>query len=494
MSVSEFKDEPFKDRAEYQRTLFHLYPAPEFATGEVMTAALYRAIGYRASESDVTAWGKDFKGRLESEAIPYSGKITPSTWKRIISVGLASPRQPGQQRQLLPSITPLVPEACLYSNTARQQGNPWNPGNLVLSMLECGSQGSHEKVCWDSLFRALSTGDNQDPWARFVSECFKNCVHPDDKLPGWEQKPFVPIMPGIRWAEWRISGSPSEALVRALPGVLSLKPKLTRRQWISLFEALLRISCASHVAWICKANLELWEFLVNCFEEPPSQHWDGKQLFKSSDTYWPYGERIDPLIHSITRDYITGRLGVNLVLHHVSETLGMENIDLKSPTGIKNLGQAIYDGREKLDLRMVRDVHDEALERNPRLLECTHGITSNVKYFFRYTLGQRQSVAEDELNYDQGYWVKKTGPQRNASWVVSGGPVALMAMVSSCCNTHRASRTVEDFCRFLNQFGVTTRASDLAWNGLGNSMRRLGLVIDSPDAEGGMILIDPFTA
>lgn len=44
----------------------------------------------------------------------------------------------------------------------------------------------------------------------------------------------------------------------------------------------------------------------------------------------------------------------------------------------------------------------------------------------------------------------------------------------------------------MSQYGIDVEHRDIARNDLGHQLRMLGLVLDSPDAESGMLLVPPF--
>jgi hypothetical protein len=65
-------------------------------------------------------------------------------------------------------------------------------------------------------------------------------------------------------------------------------------------------------------------------------------------------------------------------------------------------------------------------------------------------------------------------------------------MVHCCASSVNGPRTVEDLCLHLGKYGFEIKAQDVPSSEFGKSLRGLGLVIDSPDAEGGMVLVNPF--
>ena len=67
-----------------------------------------------------------------------------------------------------------------------------------------------------------------------------------------------------------------------------------------------------------------------------------------------------------------------------------------------------------------------------------------------------------------------------------------MALVHCCTILSKSPRTVVDFCEHLCNYGIYIHANDVPVSELGENLRNLGLVVDSPDAEGGMVVISPF--
>jgi hypothetical protein len=55
-------------------------------------------------------------------------------------------------------------------------------------------------------------------------------------------------------------------------------------------------------------------------------------------------------------------------------------------------------------------------------------------------------------------------------------------------------RSIHTLGQHLAAYGIAVDRQDIARNDLGHQLRMLGLVLDSPDAESGMLLLPPFTA
>ena len=53
-------------------------------------------------------------------------------------------------------------------------------------------------------------------------------------------------------------------------------------------------------------------------------------------------------------------------------------------------------------------------------------------------------------------------------------------------------RSIHRLGQHLAAYGIAVDRYDIARNDLGHQLRMLGLVLDSPDAESGMLLLPPF--
>jgi hypothetical protein len=165
---------------------------------------------------------------------------------------------------------------------------------------------------------------------------------------------------------------------------------------------------------------------------------------------------------------------------------------LQNFSTIEALVRKIAGSLEPGDIKVFRQNYQKVLESDHRLISGQKGISSNVKEFLRHVLGQRQTSEPGLDSYDQGYFLAKRGMHRSARWEVSMGPVAVLSLVHACTHHRVGTTNVDDFCRHIARYGVTISVEDLARSSLGVTLRNLGLVLDSPDAEGGMVIVSPF--
>jgi hypothetical protein len=485
----------------YTATILDLGLSPEYNIGEVSLASLYRQVGWRSDSGDS---GRRFsESRVNEEAYKFFRKMdsdeeigtslvpSNSDWRQILYKALATPKMPNQVKSKYPILYPLVPDCALYSSAARLRGNPWNPGNLIEKLIVTGAANKDSaESLWKMIFDALtsdSTDVNEDILSRVLTKRFIE-ERPDDvtwsmnKL-SMERPPFDSRV---------IEASPASQFVKDLSKILELKSSLTRRQWLAILESTIRIGCAAHVLFICNLNTKVWEFLRSSLR---MDVWNKNRLEERlcNDTIklWKLEERAVPVIKSQVQSYVRSQIAINHILKRL-ENEG-EEIDLNSVNGIHSVGQLIS---ERISSgKWNQDIHAtiaDLWEADPKLVACKGGSSNSLFEFIRYSLGQKQTAEVHKRNYDQSYWLRKKGNYNSAPWIIDIGPAAILAMVYCCSYGHDQNRTIQDLINHLKSYGLIISQKDLITSNLLNTLTTLQVVGDSPDAEGGMVIINPF--
>lgn len=484
----------------YRNSIFDLGISPEYNIGEVSLAALYRQVGWkkvengkgsRFSEAKVNEEAKVFFNELSKGRHKNGDLLSFKDWKQVVELSLTTPKMTSQAKSKYPILYPYVPDCTLYSSAARLRGQPWNPGNLIEKILLLGS-GSQDRAneLWEKLFTALSSKEDnnqEDFLARLITRQF-NQRRPEGIK--WELNPLsqqVNLIDGEV-----IQNSPAAIFVQDLEKIIALKYQLTRRQWLSILESNIRISCAAHILWICNLNSLVWSFFKSSLLLEEIEEEDLFQKLKiEASALWKVEEKAVPLIKEQVQKYIRSQISINFLLKRLLKE--NENISLNNVSDIFKIGKIIQerikDGQWKKSI--LSEIH-EVSESNTRLLNCKGGISKNIFEFLRYSLGQKQTADPHKKNHDQAYWLRKKGDYSSAPWIVDLGPASILTMVYCCSYGHDQNRTIIDLLEHLGRYGIIINQKDLESSNLFNTLSTLQVVSDSPDAEGGMVILNPF--
>ncbi len=496
--IEQFIADPWsKSHPAYGNSAFGIKPAPEFSTAEVAVASLYRAVGFADhAESDVPKAGKEFSKKAH-EALTRpttSGRVKADTWRTVLSGVLESPKQPKQSSQRFLQLCPLVPDAALYSGSARLKGNSWNPGALIKRMVVMGSPNiDAANKLWARLFQALSVNDQDDIWARWLQDELVIRRRADVS---WEETDLHDISDALLVdADKQDIRYPAKQFVHDLASILEAKDAMTRRQWISLLEAVIRLGITVHVIWLAQVNSRLWKAVSAAMLEGEPRLWTiaeiKDELLAVDSRCLTYGNAAITSVKDYASGYLSARIGLNLTLWALEQS-GVAIESLNSTSDVKVLIESVSKHRAAFEALEIRKRFSEIQDSEAKTIFCKKGVGSNILEFCRYTLGQRQTTNDSLRGYDQSYFLKKRSDARNSPWVLSLGPVAVLAIVHCCLRNVSGPRSIKRLADHLSWYGIEADVDSINESDLGKSLRMLGLVLDSPDAESGMLLVPPF--
>ena len=272
---------------------------------------------------------------------------------------------------------------------------------------------------------------------------------------------------------------------------------MTRRQWASLLEAVLRIASVAHVMWLSDVTQRMWAAVRAALHGGHDPTLDGSgsshtSIYPSEIAYFPYGRAAMDQAKVLVSRYLYARLGLNATLWGLEEIGQPFAQPLSSQAAASQLVRMVSSHRDALQRISVLETWQALQESESRTLACSKGIGSNMLEFVRHCVGQRQTARDVLRGYDQGYSIRKRTNDARARWIVSLGPVAVIAMAHCCLHETGGARSVHRLCDHLARYGILIGRDEVATSDLGQKLRLLGLVLDSPDAESGMLVLPPF--
>jgi hypothetical protein len=495
MELKQFIDDPWKQahtHKVYSESFLHMRPAPEYASGEVLLASLYRNVGLSVSEGSVPKNGRKLKSLLNTKPQGQNQNFPPEQFDEIISHSLSSPKVPNQSGKRFLQICPLVPDAAIYSLSARLSSNSWNPGNLIASML-CYGLHDEKKILdvWQEIFSSLSVTADDDPWARTLQAEFESLRTPELEQ-AWSKPTALPNPNEKTCLTDVVSATPALQFAQDLISALEVKQFVTRRQWMSILEAILRLGSAAHILWLCKANSICYDLIFQSLETGETIETHDLNIKLATELkIWRQNQSVNNSIKQLAQDYLEARAGIGLLLHSLESTFPNLSISMKSSAQIINFTKNLAKIRAEFPFEEFKNNMENLQDQQSNAFACKNGASKNIVEFISHILRRRETGEPGMESYDQGYFLKrKSGPR--SPWVVGFGPVAILTMVHCCSSGKKGARNVGDLSNHLSKYGFSIEPQEIADSEMGRILRNLGLVLDSPDAEGGMILSPPF--
>jgi len=492
----------------FRQSELSIYPAPEFANSEVVLSGLMRKSGFiNVGEDDVHLLRAKLDSVIDNPPLEGISSVDINEWKSLLHSTLRSPKRPSDSRSRPEQFTPLIPILSAFSGTARVKDKNWSPGNLIARMVLLGSDSQEAAAkTWASLHRYLKVDiDEDDLWARWLNKKFEMWKSKDVKLDVviWE----ATLLDKIDKVDWKFADLdrqhlkeahtwyPARAFVQDLHHVLRVKPVITRRQWTSLLDSILRIGSCAHVLWLCVVTDYVWKEVEKILNGNPVPDQDTlrKRMYPTHYKFLDLNRPAMRLCKELIKKYLYARLYINTILHALSDK-NMQLEPLSSAESVFSFLTLVHAQKNYLIEELEVQYKFQELEsRHLDVLSCSsRGIGNNMVEFTQYVLGQRQTHDASRRAYDQGYFIRKQSHQPQSQWIVQMGSVAIYAMVHCCLSETKGSRSVARLSDHLGRYGLRVPYDAVAGSELGETLRTLSLVIDSPDAESGMLLIAPF--
>lgn len=500
MTLADFKSTPWRaSHRSYEKSALAISPAPEYASSEVLVSSLYRTVGFSTlKEGGVPQAGKDHdklvKKLRDKQRAPEGALVSADTWNTVIHGVLESPKLPNQSTKRFLQVSPLVPGMAVFSGSARLSSNSWPAGSLVRRMVWLGAADDvSAQALWTDLFEAMSVGDGDDVFARWLQQEAGAWTAPS---PSWGIVP-LPADEAEILAKVDFKGLqfPARQFTKDLKAIIAAKDSMTRRQWTTLLEAIIRLGAVAHVAWLCDVQARIWRNVREAISELPSgDEASARSIFPESPQYMAYGGKALMVFKDLASGYLQARLGINAVLWTLGEIGSPYSAPLSTSGDIREFCSHLRKSRDALSRAGVAKSISDVLENEARALLCKKGIGSNLMEFARHCLGQRQTSSPLLRGYDQGYVLRKKGSSPSSPWVVSLGPASVLALTHCALADMGGPRSIQRLVQHLSAYGVAVDRNDIAGSDLGHQLRMLGLVLDSPDAESGMLLLPPFPA
>ncbi len=251
----------------------------------------------------------------------------------------------------------------------------WNPGQLVKQMIAMGSpsQAAAEHA-WADIHGALSVTGDDDVWARWLQSEFEprrtNGIH-------WEPRP-LDLVERLPELDRKAIAYPAKQFVIDILGVISAKSSMTRRQWITLLEALLRIGTVSHVLWLCDVNDRIWRLsraaLAGQDEAIPNgPDATRRDVLSVKRRMLSYGNPAIPTIRDFASRYLSARLGINRMLWAL-QGLEAAPTRLSSSEEIHAFLLSVRKNRVELNRAGVIESFNALQDREVRTIGCKKGL------------------------------------------------------------------------------------------------------------------------
>ena len=529
--ISERKPDADQKSLKAVKAFFQFPVIPEYLPSEALMASCYRALGF-ASLRDVSV---SQNGKALWKLVSTEEEIPPAPFnrnevRRLLRDVLLSPEDPSQKRgQKYPDflfLAPLVPATALFSNPIRLNrnanssgGTPWNVDTLLKALISYSSlDNADNENLWNCLFSALSVQDDNkdDFFARIIEHLLQEYAKQLKEsgrvdaanLPVWTKNQNDIASQGKQFLHFSdreaFSGqSPLDEIRNGLRLVLDLKPMFSRWQWLTILDAHLRMSMMAFMMWLLDlhhvASLAIQRYVLGEKQIPaiPSRDFI-QQLCSEShedckEDFFFYGEGFSKAQVRIVTRYARDMIRIAFFLDAAKELnpVKFNSLDWSTVEGFVSSLKSFVPEFHAPEIRKDFEKGYVAIaDAEKNVLNYRKG---RLKHFLEFFAVLRQKTVidgqRDFIRYDQSFFVRKKGRYSRAPFIVDLGSVSCFT-VAYCCANGRRVFPKKDLKAYLEKFFIKIRSAHN--DQFVGHLKGLGLTMDSPDADDGLMILNPF--
>ena len=295
----------------------------------------------------------------------------------------------------------------------------------------------------------------------------------------------------------RIFIAPFKRFADDVKAILSVKSHVSRRQFMAMLESIIRIGTAAHVLWLCNINKRLEKDLFALFRNG-EEMFSKEQLFDALNMpatgILSYGMNFQARMKEFFKAYEYSTKRLSFLLYRLSEVtlLPAEIYDWSTPESFVN---SVNDIKEYIkshpsfltDYEVDFSRHyRESIKKYTLKIDCQ---ATHLLRFVQTALSQNNQPSDERYSrYDQSYLLRHRTHSNRSALIVNAGAVTLTSLVH-CCSCSNSTVLLSNLIDAMLAYGVTIPPGETLET-FKMQLRELGLTIDSPDAESGMVLQD----
>jgi len=477
---------------------FKLEKAPEnIPSVSILIGSLYREINISlATEETTNINAQNLYDNINAHK--NIGHLFSNTQlNKLFTSSLSVPISFAQNKKEKFFLSPFVPSNGSYGLAARNTKGSWNPGGFILEIIANYSTSEEDFINTIRLLFECLQVDGDDPWARVMSEEFKSINKACDVV---LNKDFQESNFRGKYGHKKILKYSNQArrCIEDLKSIINLKGSLTRQKWIGVFEAYLRITLFNHIVYTMNLSRTYISFIQDKISSNEVVDKDDLEFYLnqslSSDYYLMDVDTVrSPYIEANVRKYCYYNTILDSIITEYSgdrfeDFNSIEHFVEFSNELVKNINNKLSDLNDFI--KEYKNQNEEMLEKISSIYPKT---LKNAKECLEY-LCQKKVTSKSDASPDVNYIFDRAVHKGNSPYrfdLSSGVISTLCCLIFSRINEGQNFMSGVEFIKHLRGYNINLNIKDISTGKIKNTMQSLGVIIDSPDTEGGVLILRP---
>jgi hypothetical protein len=468
----------------------------------ILIASLYRNLKLvDASESDSNVNANELFNQINSEK-KLGDIFSNEELKNLFYTSLSVPSSDTQLKVKKFLINPLVPEIGNFGLAARHAASPWNPGAFIIEIIANSVKSSQDFIDIITKLRTaliIDPNNESDLWALCVKNEFTSLTNnlPIDGNSELNENYFLDLYNKNKKKKHLYSYSKnSEIFITDLINIINLKNKLTRQKWVGILEGYLRLTIFNHIIYTLNLSKSYLELIYNKINNNDSSLNDDdlndflNNKYIINDIRLKVGSQRKLYIVKNIDNYSYYNSFVYYILNNIGESsfVDFDNDSFYSVS--KKVIKYLKDNNNAKSIKLkFNSEHEDQLSKYNENYSSFKNIKESLEY-----LCSRKTSTNSKFISDVNFIFEKSTSSNNAPYIfsVSAGVIStLTALIFLRQNYSYEFISGLEFIKELQKYNIELSIKDISEGKIKETLLSLGIVIDSPDTEGGILIMKP---
>ena len=469
----------------------------------ILVASLYRNLKLVSSaEGSSNVCAQQLYGALNQS--PKIGNLfTNDELAMLFNTSLSVPTSESQLKQQKFWVSPLVPEIGNYGLASRNtEKGSWNPGNFILEIIANYSFDLKEFIeIIKSLRLALEVNSkDNDIWSICIESEFK-AISDNLKIAGaapFDEQCFIDFyIKNTQHKKLLCNANFSKITVIDLKNIIKLKDKLTRQKWIGFFEGFIRLTMFNHIIYTINLSKNYFDLIESKLLKG-STNIEKEDILRFLNLEYNLNDiriKVGTPRKKYIKDHVEGFAFFNALISSILEFSGYANfLDFDSENEFIEITESILKKFKNIDSFKefkIKFQNDNEMD----LIDLKEDFSSlkNIKEGLGYLCSRKMSSKGKYIS-DVNFLFDKSGSSLNSPYFLKISPGLISILTSLIFLRKEDSNSFIsglEFISGLNEYNIQLSINDISTGNIKDTMLSLGIVIDCPDTEGGVLIIKP---
>ena len=467
----------------------------------ILVSSLYRNLKLVSSTEKSCNLNAQSLYSALNETTKIGSLFTNEELVQLFNTSLSVPTSESQLKQKKFWVSPLVPEIGNFGLAARNIGNPWNPGAFILEIIANYSSDIDEFL---ELIKNLSSAlevesHDNDIWSLCVKHEFDQISSNlnIEKATSFNEQNFRDFYNNSPKKNLLNISNFAKNTIVDLQNIIHLKNKLTRQKWIGFFEGFIRLTMFNHIIYTLNLSKNYFELIENKLNKG-SVKINNDDILKFFNLEFNINDvriKVGTARKDYIRDHIESFGYYNSLVNELLEHCGYMNFkDFENESEFVSITEEIlskFKSQDDLKKFKIKFQNDNELDLSK--LNENFSSLKNIKESLGY-LCTRKSSSKEKYISDVNFLFDKNGSSLNSPYYlkISSGLIStLTSLIFLRKEDSNSFISGLEFITGLNEYNIQLSINDISSGNIKDTMLSLGIVIDCPDTEGGVLIIKP---